>query len=100
MQPQPGVYNETVFEGLDFVVAEAGKRNLKLILVVADNWYPSNGIDEYVKWGGASKHQVHHDPSVLDALFSPLTYHLSRSSSRRRLCGRCTSATSPRWRAA
>lgn len=60
MQPQPGVYNETVFEGLDFVVAEAGKRNLKLILVVADNWYPSNGIDEYVKWGGASKHQVRH----------------------------------------
>jgi len=33
MEPSAGVYNETVLRGLDFVIAEAGKRNLKLILV-------------------------------------------------------------------
>jgi len=44
--------------GLDFVLAEAGKRGLRVILVLADNWYKTNGIDNYVQWGGSNKHQV------------------------------------------
>lgn len=42
---------------MDFVLAEAGKRGLKVIMVLADNWYKTNGIDNYVEWGGSSKHQ-------------------------------------------
>ena len=81
MQPAPGHYNETMcvpirmtstchhlgltcndlhrsVRGLDFVLAEAGKRGLRVILVLADNWYKTNGIDNYVQWGGSNKHQV------------------------------------------
>lgn len=39
------------------MLAEAGKRGLKVIMVLADNWYKTNGIDQYVEWGGSSKHQ-------------------------------------------
>jgi len=37
-----GSYNESIIEGLDFIVAEAGKRGLKMVLALADNWcaYP------------------------------------------------------------
>lgn len=32
LQPQPGVYNDTLLVGLDFLLTEMGKRNLKAIL--------------------------------------------------------------------
>jgi mannan endo-1,4-beta-mannosidase len=57
MQKSPGVFDERILEGLDFVLSEASKRGLKLVLAVADNWYPVGGIDTYVKWSPtASRH--------------------------------------------
>lgn len=38
-----GKYNETAFKDLDFVISEAGKRNLKLIVALASNWVYSPG---------------------------------------------------------
>ena len=29
---------------------EARKRGIKIIIVFADNWYPVNGVKNYVKW--------------------------------------------------
>lgn len=49
LQTRPGVFDEDILRGLDFVLAEAGKRGLKLILAMTDNWYPVGGIDWYVK---------------------------------------------------
>ena len=69
MQTGPDTYNETVLKGMDFVMDEAHKRGLKIIWVLADNWYPTGGIDSFVKMGGASKHQEFFTNSAVKALY-------------------------------
>jgi len=46
---------------------EARKRGLKVIIVFADNWYPVNGVTNYVKWAkgdGAAKELFFTDGAV------------------------------------
>jgi hypothetical protein len=38
LQPTEGVYDESIFEALDFILEEARVRGLKLIIIFADNW--------------------------------------------------------------
>jgi hypothetical protein len=45
-QVRPGTYNEDTFRGLDYVIAEAGKAGIKVILSLADNWKYHGGVDE------------------------------------------------------
>ena len=42
LQTKPGEYNEKAFKALDFMIDEAGKRGLKLILAIANNWDDAN----------------------------------------------------------
>ncbi|GLT75550.1 hypothetical protein SLA2020_472670 [Shorea laevis] len=51
LQKSPGVYDEEVFKGLDFVVSEAKKYKIRLILSFANNWDAYGGKPQYVKWG-------------------------------------------------
>lgn len=44
-----GQFDEKVFSGLDFVLAEAGRRSLKLILALTNYWTPFGGMAQYVK---------------------------------------------------
>ena len=37
--------------------------------MLADNWYPTGGIDAFVKMGGASKHQDFFTNSAVKALY-------------------------------
>jgi len=39
-QTSPGVWNEEVLLGMDFVLDQARARGLKIIWALADNWYP------------------------------------------------------------
>lgn len=48
----PGVANEEIFAGLDWILAEARARALKLIIAFADNWYDVGGVPQYASWGG------------------------------------------------
>ncbi|KAH7654097.1 Mannan endo-1,4-beta-mannosidase protein [Dioscorea alata] len=50
LQITPGVYNEKVFEGLDFVLSEAKRFGIRLILSFVDNWNAFGGKPQYVKW--------------------------------------------------
>ncbi|XP_058778565.1 mannan endo-1,4-beta-mannosidase 4-like [Vicia villosa] len=50
LQISPGSYNETVFEGLDFVISEAGKFGVKLMLSFVNNWKDLGGKMKYVQW--------------------------------------------------
>ncbi|MBI2138054.1 hypothetical protein HYU13_00560 [Candidatus Woesearchaeota archaeon] len=43
-QPEPGVYDERTFSHFDKVIEEAGKRGLKLLLTLANNWNDYGGI--------------------------------------------------------
>lgn len=55
-QPDPGTFEETSFEHLDYVIAEAGNRGIRVILPLVDNWGRS-GMDRYVVWSDtASTH--------------------------------------------
>ena len=49
-QYKNGQYNETLFEGLDFLLAEMGKRNLRAVLVLNNYWDWSGGMSQYVSW--------------------------------------------------
>ncbi|XP_031478193.1 mannan endo-1,4-beta-mannosidase 7-like [Nymphaea colorata] len=50
LQYSPGVYNEQMFRGLDFVVSEARRYGIKLILSLANNYDSFGGKKQYVSW--------------------------------------------------
>ncbi|XP_019416619.1 PREDICTED: mannan endo-1,4-beta-mannosidase 4-like [Lupinus angustifolius] len=50
LQISPGYYDENVFKGLDFVISEAGKKGLRLILSLVNNWKDYGGKNRYVEW--------------------------------------------------
>ncbi|KFK24691.1 hypothetical protein AALP_AA8G012100 [Arabis alpina] len=54
LQKSPSVYDEDVFKALDFVVSEARKYKIRLILSLVNNWNDFGGKAQYVKWGNAS----------------------------------------------
>lgn len=46
----PGVYNESVLDGLDYLLAEMGKREMKAVMVLGNYWQWSGGFAQYVSW--------------------------------------------------
>ncbi|XP_044953481.1 putative mannan endo-1,4-beta-mannosidase 9 [Hordeum vulgare subsp. vulgare] len=61
LQITPGVYSEEVFVGVDFVVAEAKKRGLYLILSLTNNWGDFGGKRQYVQWAKEQGHNLSSD---------------------------------------
>lgn len=57
LQPAPGVYDEATFRALDNVVAEAARRNTKLLLVLCNQWSDFGGAPQYVAWAAAAGEQ-------------------------------------------
>ncbi|KAI4386774.1 hypothetical protein MLD38_004676 [Melastoma candidum] len=51
LQHSPGSYNEQMFQGLDFVVAEARKYGIRLILSLVNDYDNFGGKKQYVDWG-------------------------------------------------
>nr|AAV44080.1 hypothetical protein [Oryza sativa Japonica Group]AAV44120.1 hypothetical protein [Oryza sativa Japonica Group] len=54
LQKSPGVYDEEVFKALDFVVSEARKHKIRLILPLINNWDDYGGKAQYVRWAQAA----------------------------------------------
>ncbi|KAK5839675.1 hypothetical protein PVK06_008501 [Gossypium arboreum] len=54
LQKSPSVYDEEVFKALDFVVSEAKKYKIRLILCLVNNWDAYGGKPQYVKCGKAT----------------------------------------------
>ncbi|WJX35957.1 Mannan endo-1,4-beta-mannosidase 7 [Trifolium repens] len=50
LQSSPGSYNEEMFQGLDFVLAEARKYGIKVILSLVNNYDNFGGKKQYVEW--------------------------------------------------
>ncbi|KAL3640893.1 Mannan endo-1,4-beta-mannosidase 7 [Castilleja foliolosa] len=50
LQYSPGSYNEQMFQGLDFVIYEAGNYGIKLILSLVNNYESLGGKNKYVDW--------------------------------------------------
>ena len=52
-----------VFKALDFVLVEARRYGLRVILSVLDNWKYSGGIDEFVDWSDTSPRRTRERPA-------------------------------------
>ncbi|RDY09349.1 Mannan endo-1,4-beta-mannosidase 7 [Mucuna pruriens] len=50
LQYSPGFYNEQMFTGLDFVISEARKYGIKVILSLVNNYENFGGKKQYVNW--------------------------------------------------
>ncbi len=50
IQTAPGVYNEDLLQGLDFLAAEAGKRGMRLVVFLNNYWDWSGGMSQYLAW--------------------------------------------------
>ncbi|KAL6912074.1 hypothetical protein ACP4OV_000879 [Aristida adscensionis] len=61
LQESPGVYNEAVFMGLDYVIAEARKQKIYLILSLVNNWDGYGGKKQYVQWAREQGHSMGSD---------------------------------------
>ncbi|KHN12618.1 Mannan endo-1,4-beta-mannosidase 4, partial [Glycine soja] len=61
LQISPGSYNENVFKGLDFIISEAGKNGIRLILSLVNNWNDYGGKSQYVQWARERGQYVNND---------------------------------------
>ena len=52
LQTAPGVYNDTIFDGLDFFLSELGKRDMHAVLFLNNSWEWSGGYSQYLYWSG------------------------------------------------
>ncbi|XP_031394438.1 mannan endo-1,4-beta-mannosidase 5-like [Punica granatum] len=50
LQSSPGVYDERVFQALDFVTSEARRYGIRLILSLTNNYHDFGGRPQYVQW--------------------------------------------------
>ncbi|KAH7441943.1 hypothetical protein KP509_03G063200 [Ceratopteris richardii] len=50
MQVSPGVYDESAFKALDFVLKEAARHGMRVILSLVDNYQDMGGKAQYVQW--------------------------------------------------
>ncbi|KAI3873151.1 hypothetical protein MKW92_004972 [Papaver armeniacum] len=50
LQSSPGSYNEHTFKGLDFVISEAKRNGIYLILSLVNNYDDYGGRKQYVQW--------------------------------------------------
>ena len=73
-------------ERLDYVLAAAAERQLKLIVVLTNNWRAFGGIDQYLIWYGRSKHHEFYTlPETRQAYRGWLEHVITRKN---RLTGR------------
>jgi mannan endo-1,4-beta-mannosidase len=52
LQVAPGKYNPEMLDGLDFLLAEMGKRGQHAILFLNNSWDWSGGFAQYLNWNG------------------------------------------------
>lgn len=55
LQISPGVYNDTILAGLDFLLQEMGKRKMVAVLYLNNSWEWSGGYGFYLEHAGAGK---------------------------------------------
>ena len=55
LQVSPGVYNDTILAGLDFLLQEMDKRDMVAVLYLNNSWEWSGGYSFYLEHAGAGK---------------------------------------------
>jgi mannan endo-1,4-beta-mannosidase len=52
LQIAPEIYNDTILDGLDFLMSELGKRGMYAVLYLNNSWEWSGGYGQYLQWAG------------------------------------------------
>jgi mannan endo-1,4-beta-mannosidase len=60
---QSNRYNETLLRGLDFALAEIGKRGMKAVIYLANFWEWSGGFMTYLYWTNGGRYINMNDPA-------------------------------------
>ena len=55
LQVAPGEYNDTILAGLDYLLMEMGKREMKAVLYLNNSWEWSGGYGYYLEQAGAGR---------------------------------------------
>lgn len=55
IQIEPGVYDEKLLRGLDFLLSEMQKRNMHAVIILNNYWEWSGGMVVYNEWAGGKK---------------------------------------------
>lgn len=55
LQTAPGVYNDTLLAGMDYLLADLEKRGMKAVVYLNNAWEWSGGFSTYLEWAGAGK---------------------------------------------
>lgn len=55
LQTAPGVYNDTLLQGLDYLLDQLEKRNMLAVLYLNNAWEWSGGFATYLEWAGEGK---------------------------------------------
>ena len=55
LQTAPGVYNDTILDGLDYLMAELERRDMKAVIYLNNAWEWSGGYGTYLEWAGEGR---------------------------------------------
>ena len=55
LQERPGQYNDTLLVGLDYFLAELGKRDMEAVLYINNSWEWTGGYSQYLEWAGKGR---------------------------------------------
>ncbi len=55
LQEAPGIYNDTILAGLDYLLQEMGRRNMLAVLYLNNSWEWSGGYGFYLEHAGEGK---------------------------------------------
>ncbi len=58
VQSRPGEYNDTLLQGLDFLLDEMRKRDMRAVVFFSNYWEWSGGFSQYVTWGDGNERGV------------------------------------------
>ena len=62
LQPEPGKFDEKIAVGLDYLLAELDKRQMKAVLHFTNTWEWSGGLTQYLEWNGYPNQPLPKDP--------------------------------------
>lgn len=63
-------------ERLDYVIAAARQRGIKLVLPLTNNWSDFGGIDQYVRWRGGAYHDEFYTDPVIKGWYKDWINHV------------------------
>ena len=80
IQTERGVYSEIGLVGLDRVIAEAGRRDVLLLMVLSNYWPDYGGITQYLRWRelGDDRGRFFDDPRFVEDLSSYAEHLIGR----------------------